>query len=159
MIKAISAKNIKEFYELINKDKFICKQFTQLGWSKNNLINHLNNNICSSIGFYKNQCLIGFLLGNLLISNNFSEFEILHIYVCPNNRKKGYASEMLRYIELKKIKKPGIVTLEVSESNIYAINFYHKNFYKKKNTRYNYYLNDQGLKTNAFIMNKEINEQ
>ena len=50
------------------------------------------------------------------------------------------------------------ITLEVSKNNIPAINLYQKNDFYKIGERKNYYLFQNNLRIDAFILEKKINE-
>ena len=82
-----------------------------------------------------------FLIGNLIIIEKVSEYEILFIYVKKACRRKGLANYLLNKIYIQKnksnLKK---IFLEVAENNFPAIEMYRKNNFELLNIRRNYYL-------------------
>lgn len=90
-------------------------------------------------------------INGIIVYNLFYDrIDIEYIIVPVEYRKKGIGSKLLSEIEKENINN---VTLEVSESNVTAINFYKKNGYKIEAIRKNYYGNEDG-----YLMMKEIGE-
>ena len=128
------------FYEGKHYDDFLT-----MGWSKNQIINHINKKTNLSFGAFYNETLVSFILGDLFNIEKISEYEILLVYVCKDFRKKGLGTKLLNKIEenntcLKKI------YLEVSKNNFEGISFYTKMKFTGMHTRKNYF----------FINNKHI---
>ena len=97
------------------------------------------------------------VIGNLIKFDNFSEYEIYIIYIDTQYRKLGYGTELISIITdfpynfpLRKI------TLEVSEKNKKAVNFYKKNKFNLIGVRKNYYVIKNKKKENALIFEKLI---
>ena len=84
------------------------------------------------------------------------EVNIDDIAVMPENRKKGIADAMMRYV-FEKSEKSGIkkIMLEVRESNVPAIKLYEKYNLKKDGIRKNYYREPV---ENAVLMSVDITE-
>ena len=84
----------------------------------------------------------------------FEEVHITNIVTRIDKRNLGIASKLLEnLIEIaKKSPKCTLITLEVKESNLPAINLYEKFNFKKMGVRKNYY---DGIE-NAIIMTKNI---
>lgn len=90
-------------------------------------------------------------INGIVVYNLFYDrIEIEYIIVSVEYRKKSIGSKLLSEIEKENIIN---ITLEVSESNVAAINFYKKNGYKIEAKRKNYYGNEDG-----YLMMKEIGE-
>ena len=81
-----------------------------------------------------------FLIGNLIIIEKVSEYEILFIYVNKAFRRKCLANYLLNNIYIQKnksnLKK---IFLEIAENNFPAIEVYKKNNFNLLNIK-NYYL-------------------
>ena len=95
--------------------------------------------------------ICGFLVYAILGGD---EVNIDDIAVMPENRKKGIADAMMRYI-FEKSEKSGIkkIMLEVRESNLPAIKLYEKYHMKKDGIRKNYYREPL---ENAILMSADI---
>ncbi len=160
-IKLINSKNISHCISLLNDGNEDLGYFQKIGWSKKEIINQSTRESNHSFGLFFNNKLIGFVIGNLIIVDNISEYEIFIIYISKKFRKLGYASYLLDSIVknsykymLKKI------ILEVSENNVSAINFYKKNKFNLIGKRKKYYSNINNLKEDALIFTKLlINEK
>jgi len=85
------------------------------------------------------------LLGFLHVLMNIEQIEILNLVVSEKHRKKGIASLLIDYL----LSEPNLdyqrIILEVSASNIAAINLYHKFNFHCINQRKKYYGNDDAL--------------
>ena len=140
------------FKDLIYYEGKNYKEFLEIGWSENQIINQLNKNTNLSFGAFYDKSLISFILGDFFNIEKISEYEILMLYVCKNFRKKGLGAKLLNIIEennncLKKI------YLEVSKKNSEAILFYKKMKFKIIHTKKNYYLLEN-KRIDALLMNK-----
>ena len=133
------------FKDLIYYEGKNYKEFLEIGWSENQIINQLNKNTNLSFGAFYDKSLISFILGDFFNIEKISEYEILIIYVCKDFRKKGLGTKLLNKIEENntRLKK---IYLEVSKNNSEGISFYTKMKFIKMFTRKNYF----------FINNKHI---
>lgn len=121
MIKKADVNDLEKLYELVS-NKFGVKY---------------KDNVFSNWLVYKeNDIIIGFINYDIIYDTS----EIEYIYVEEDFRNKGIATTLLNEMisELKKLSINSI-TLEVSEDNIEAINFYKKNGFKEITKRKNYY--------------------
>ena len=114
------------------------KDFLNMGWSKNQIINQINKKTNLSFGAFYNKTLVSFILGDVFNIEKISEYEILLIYVCKDFRKIGLGTKLLNKIEensthLKKI------YLEVSKNNYEGVSFYKKMKFIETHTRKNYF--------------------
>mgnify|MGYP001408689920 CR=1 FL=1 len=157
-IKLINLKNISHCISLLNDKNEDLGYFKKIGWSEKEIINQSTKESNHSFGLFFNNKLIGFVIGNLIIVDNISEYEIFILYISKKFRKHGYASYLLDLIVkdsykymLKKI------ILEVSENNVNAIHFYKKNKFNLVGKRKKYYSNINNLKEDALIFEKNIN--
>ena len=85
----------------------------------------------------------GFIKGVLVYQYIYNRAEIDYIIVDNNYRKLGIATKLLKHLEDSY--KLDNITLEVRESNKYAINFYLKNVFKEVAKRKNYYKDEDGI--------------
>ena len=144
-------------YDLISNHKLDLIYFLNLGWSKNQFVSQFKKEINFSFGYFKNNNLIGFIIGDLVNIENISEYEILILYVDINYRKKGYATNLIKEsIFLLKDKNLKKMYLDVAESNNSAINFYKKINFDIVGKRKKYYV-ISGNKVDAFILEKIVN--
>ena len=140
-IKKLKQIDLKTCLNLVHneKDNFIDLKF--IGWSKKQITSQFSKSIDYSLGIYKDNNLISFMLGDLISIEKDAEYEILVLYVKKSERREGFASKLLKYIEKQKknlnLKK---IYLEVSKNNNNAIYLYKKNKYNLINIRKNYYL-------------------
>jgi len=140
-IKKLKQIDLKSCLNLVynEKDNFIDLKF--IGWSKKQITSQFSKRIDYSLGIYKDNNLISFMLGDLISIEKDAEYEILVLYVKKSERREGFASKLLKYIEKQKknlnLKK---IYLEVSKNNNNAIYLYKKNKYNLIYIRKNYYL-------------------
>ena len=140
-IKKLKQIDLKSCLNLVynEKDNFIDLKF--IGWSKKQITSQFSKRIDYSLGIYKDNNLISFMLGDLISIEKDAEYEILLLYVKKSERREGFASKLLKYIEKQKknlnLKK---IYLEVSKNNNNAIYLYKKNKYNLIYIRKNYYL-------------------
>tara|TARA_B100001540_G_scaffold289478_1_gene285471 strand:+ start:27 stop:503 length:477 start_codon:yes stop_codon:yes gene_type:complete len=140
-IKKLKQIDLKTCLNLVHneKDNFIDLKF--IGWSKKQITSQFSKSIDYSLGIYKDNNLISFMLGDLISIEKDAEYEILLLYVKKSERREGFASKLLKYIEKQKknlnLKK---IYLEVSKNNNNAIYLYKKNKYNLIYIRKNYYL-------------------
>ena len=109
------------------------KMFTDslgLNFIKNDLE---NNELASYFVYEIDEKIVGYI--NCWVSDNT---EILNFCVLDEYQNQGIGSRL--YNEVEKISK-GIISLEVRESNLNAINFYINRGFRKVAIRKNYYSN------------------
>ena len=140
-IKKLKQIDLKSCLDLIHNEKEYFSDLESIGWNNKQIRSQFNKDIDYSIGIYKNNNLISFMLGDLISIEKNAEYEILVLYVKKSERREGFASKLLKYIEKQKknlnLKK---IYLEVSKNNNNAIYLYKKNKYNLINIRKNYYL-------------------
>lgn len=88
--------------------------------------------------------------GAIYYSEIFGEIEIFSLAVFKSERRKGFAEELLAFVEHDGVDR---IFLEVRRSNLPAISLYEKHGYKYVSTREKYYDN----KEDAFVYVKEMN--
>ena len=140
-IKKLQKIELKSCLNLVHNEKDNFSDLKFIGWSKKQIISQFSKSIDYSLGIYKDNNLISFMLGDLISIEKDAEYEILVLYVKKSERREGFASKLLKYIEKQKknlnLKK---IYLEVSKNNNNAIYLYKKNKYNLINIRKNYYL-------------------
>ncbi len=140
-IKKLKQIDLKSCLNLVYNEKDNFSDLKFIGWSKKQIISQFSKSIDYSLGIYKDNNLISFMLGDLISIEKDAEYEILVLYVKKSERREGFASKLLKYIEKQKknlnLKK---IYLEVSKNNNNAIYLYKKNKYNLINIRKNYYL-------------------
>ena len=138
-IKYLTNKDLILLNKLIsNETEF--SSFSELGWNNKSIDDHLKKKNNFSIGFFLENKIFGFLIGEKIINKYNFDLDIHIMYVSKNKRRKKIGSRILEFIEMNK-KKTNIskIFLEVSENNQNAINFYEKNNFVFFNFRHNYY--------------------
>ena len=140
-IKKLKQIDLKTCLNLVHNEKDNFSDLKFIGWSKKQITSQFSKSIDYSLGIYKDNNLISFMLGDLISIEKNAEYEILVLYVKKSERREGFASKLLKYIEKQKknlnLKK---IYLEVSKNNNNAIYLYKKNKYNLINIRKNYYL-------------------
>ena len=140
-IKKLKQIDLKSCLNLVHNEKDNFIDLKLIGWSKKQITSQFSKSIDYSLGIYKDNNLISFMLGDLISIEKDAEYEILVLYVKKSERREGFASKLLKYIEKQKknlnLKK---IYLEVSKNNNNAIYLYKKNKYNLINIRKNYYL-------------------
>ena len=140
-IKKLQKIDLKSCLNLVHNEKDNFSDLKFIGWSKKQITSQFSKSIDYSLGIYKDNNLISFMLGDLISIEKDAEYEILVLYVKKSERREGFASKLLKYIEKQKknlnLKK---IYLEVSKNNNNAIYLYKKNKYNLINIRKNYYL-------------------
>ena len=153
----INSKNINSCKNLIKKNHQDFKDFESIGWTLEQIYNHLEKKTNRSYGLVENDNLIGFVVGNLINFDNFSEYEIYIIFIATQYRKLGYGTDLVTIIADFPYNPPlRKITLEVSEKNEKAVNFYKKNKFNLIGVRKNYYVIKNKKKENALIFEKLI---
>ena len=101
-IKKLKQIDLKSCLNLVynEKDNFIDLKF--IGWSKKQITSQFSKSIDYSLGIYKDNNLISFMLGDLISIEKDAEYEILVLYVKKSERREGFASKLLKYIEKQK---------------------------------------------------------
>ena len=140
------------FNNLISREGENYKNFLNMGWSLNQIMNELNKDNNLSFGAFYNKSLVSFIIGNLFNIEKIAEYEILLIYVSKQFRKKGLGTQLINKIKENnsRLKK---IYLEVSKNNSEGIAFYSKMQFKTIYTRKNYFLINN-KKIDAFAMSK-----
>ena len=137
IIKPISTSYNKLSFNDIDSIVLIEEQNSHEPWSKNQLIESIQNptNLCCSIS--TNNQIIGFLMAMPALDTA----DILNISINKNYQRKGYGKKLLHFL-IKELKDRMIrqLMLEVRLSNQAAISFYLKYGFEKISLRKNYYM-------------------
>lgn len=122
----------------------MANSFTTYYPTKQSIENYINNeyNFIYTVSF--KESIIGFI--HLL--NATDVYELINIYVSPEYRNRGIASDLINFVK-NFINMP--IILEVENLNYNAIKLYEKLGFKEIYSRKNYYGNDR----NAIIMRLE----
>ncbi len=159
-MNSISQLNKEELTSIIkfmdeNSDEY--SYFKKIGWNLKNIESQFNKVNNYSLGYFKANNLVGFLIGDAIKNDKDYELEIHILFVSKDQRRKQIATELLKYVETNKIKFSQIF-IEVAEDNLDAISFYKKNNFVFLNFRHNYYkYNDKNVHAKCFI--KKINHE
>ena len=112
---------------LVTNEKKDFSYFTNLGWTKQNIINQLNKNNNFTLGYILDNKLSGLLIGDLSENDKNLELEIHVLFVAKKYRRNKIATSLLDHIQLsKKLYKISKIYLEVAENNSEAVKFYEK---------------------------------
>ena len=145
-------------HEIINKNNGDLSYLEKLGWTINQFKIQLSKDSNFGMGIFREDKLIGFVVGDVIKFEKEIEYELLLLYVKLSDRKLGLASNLLKQIvtilKKKKLKK---IYLEVALNNLPAINLYIANNYKKIGVRKKYY-SIKNKKIDALLFEKKINE-
>ena len=138
-----------------NKDEF--DYFKKIGWNIKNIESQLCKDNNYSLGYYKDNNLVGVLIGEKINNDKDSDLELHILFVLKDQRRKQIATKLLNYIE-KNVINLSKIFIEVAEDNVDAISFYQKNDFVFFNFRHNYYrYNDKNIHAKCFIK-KIVNE-
>ena len=138
-----------------NNDEF--SYFKKIGWNIQNIESQFSKDNNYSLGYYKANNLVGFLIGDTIKNNKYYDLELYILFVSKGQRRKQIATKLLNYVETNIIKFSQIF-IEVAEDNLDAISFYKKNNFVFLNFRHNYYrYNDKNVHAKCFI--KKINHE
>jgi len=148
------------FNQLSEKDIdsvfLIESQSSKHPWTKNQLLESINNPV--NLGYaliYKSE-IIGFLLAMPSIESA----DILNIVINSNYQRKGFGRALIERL-IEALLKRGVseILLEVRVSNVSAIEFYLSLGFKEISVRKNYYTknsNELSVKEDGIIMRLEI---
>ncbi len=107
-------------------------------WSESSFLNEASNPLAQYVIAKSDEKIIGYA-GYWQVVD---EGQITNIAVSKDYRRKGIAYQMLeRLIKKAREMKISVLSLEVRESNLPAINLYEKFDFKKVGTRKDYYKN------------------
>jgi len=138
-----------------NSDEY--NSFKKIGWNLKNMESQFNKINNFSLGYFKDNNLVGLLIGDKIKNNKDYDLELHILFVSKEQRRKQIATKLLNYVETNLIKFSKIF-IEVAEDNVDAISFYKKNNFVFLNFRHNYYrYNDRNINAKCFI--KEINHE
>ena len=140
LLKKLSKSDFVLIDLLVTNEEKDFSYFTNLGWTKQNIINQLNKNNNFTLGYILDNRLSGLLIGDLSENDKNLELEIHVLFVSKKYRRNKIATNLLDHIQLsKKLYKISKIFLEVAENNSEAIKFYEKNNFVFFNFRHNYY--------------------
>ena len=159
-MNSISQLNKEELSSIINfmdenSDEY--SYFKKIGWNLKNIESQFNKVNNYSLGYFKANNLVGFLIGDAIKNDKDYELELHILLVSKDQRRKQIATKLLNYVETNIINFSQIF-IEVAEDNLDAISFYKKNNFVFLNFRHNYYkYNDRNVHAKCFI--KKINHE
>ena len=156
-VSILRAQDFSKCFNLLDNNNGDKEYFSKIGWKLNQFEQQILKDNNFSIGIFRENILIGFVLGDLINLKKEIEYEILILYVNPTHRNLGFASKLIKNISLllkeKNLKK---IYLEVASNNISAIKLYNRNKFIKVGVRKKYY--SISKKIDAYIFEKKINE-
>jgi len=110
-------------HAIINKNNGDLSYLEKLGWTINQFKIQLSKDSNFGMGIFREDKLIGFVVGDIIKFEKEIEYELLLLYVKLSDRKLGLASNLLKQIvtilKKKKLKK---IYLEVALNKIKTIN-------------------------------------
>ncbi len=154
-INLINKEKLSSIIKFIDDNSDEYNYFKKIGWNQKNIESQFNKVNNYSLGYFKANNLVGFLIGDAIKNDKDYELELHILFVSKDQRRKQIATELLKYVETNKIKFSQIF-IEVAEDNLDAISFYKKNNFVFLNFRHNYYkYNNRNVHAKCFI--KKIN--
>ena len=154
-ISLINKEKLSSIINFIDDNSDEYNYFKNIGWNQKNIESQFNKVNNYSLGYFKANNLVGFLIGDAIKNDKDYELELHILFVSKDQRRKQIATELLKYVETNKIKFSQIF-IEVAEDNLDAISFYKKNNFVFLNFRHNYYkYNNRNVHAKCFI--KKIN--
>jgi len=156
-ISLINKKELSSVIKFMNDNIDEYSYFKKIGWSLKNIESQFNKVNNYSLGYFKANNLVGFLIGDAIKNDKDYELELHILLVSKDQRRKQIATKLLNYVETNIINFSKIF-IEVAEDNLDAISFYKKNNFVFLNFRHNYYrYNDKNVHAKCFI--KKINHE
>ena len=155
-MNSISKINKEELTSIIkfiddNSDEY--SYFNKIGWNLKNIESQFNKVNNYSLGYFKDNNLVGVLIGDTIKNDKEYDLELHILFVSKHQRRKKIATKLLNYIETNNLNFSKIF-IEVAQDNVEAINFYQKNNFVFLNFRHNYYrYNDKNIHAKCFIKN------
>ena len=155
-MNSISQINKEELTSIIkfiddNSDEY--SYFKKIGWNLKNIESQFNKVNNYSLGYFKDNNLVGVLIGDTIKNDKEYDLELHILFISKDERRKKIATKLLNYIETNNLNFSKIF-IEVAEDNVEAINFYQKNNFVFLNFRHNYYrYNDKNIHAKCFIKN------
>lgn len=123
-------------------------------WSVSGLKDLLDKNHIESLTLHENGCLTAFII----VSYVAPEAEIIAFGVSPDQRGKGYATQLFEAM-VSRLNKKGLkrMFLDVAEYNQGALAFYKKQGFEVLNRRKGYYSHYQNYQdVDALVMAKDF---
>jgi|TARA_B110000444_G_C18847130_1_gene602791 ribosomal-protein-alanine N-acetyltransferase len=113
----------------------------------------IENDLYLNLVAKKENTIIAFII----IQKVLDVSEIITIAVIKNYEGLGICHKLI-LDAIDRLKKLNVksITLEVSNTNLRAINLYSKNNFKKKSLRKNYYTDRIGKKTDAYLYEQKL---
>ena len=156
-ISSINKEHLLSIINFINDNSDEFNYFKNIGWNINNIEGHFSKNNNYSLGYFKDNNLVGVLIGHTIKNDKEYDLELHILFVSKDKRRKKIATKLLNYIETNNLNFSKIF-IEVAEDNVEAINFYQKNNFVFSNFRHNYYkYNDKNIHAKCFI--KKLNHE
>ena len=145
----------------LQNDPIISNKVQEIGEKlqeeSNKLFTQFNKDNNYSLGYFKDNNLVGVLIGDTIKNDKVYDLELHILFVSKDERRKKIATKLLNYIETNNLNFSKIF-IEVAEDNVEAINFYQKNNFVFLNFRHNYYrYNNKNIHAKCFI--KKINHE
>ena len=154
-ISLINKEKLASIIKFIDDNSDEYNYFKKIGWNQKNIESQFNKVNNYSLGYFKANNLVGFLIGDAIKNDKDYELELYILFVSKDQRRKQIATKLLNYVE-KNIIKFSQIFIEVAEDNVEAINLYQKNNFVFLNFRHNYYkYNNRNVHAKCFI--KKIN--
>ena len=152
-ISLINKEQLSSMIKFIDYNSNEFNYFKNIGWNIKNIESHFSKNNNYSLGYFKDNNLVGVLIGDTIKNDKEYDLELHILFVSKDQRRKKIATKLLNYIETNNLNFSKIF-IEVAEDNVEAINFYQKNNFVFLNFRHNYYrYNDKNIHAKCFIKN------
>ena len=156
-ISQINKEGLSSIIKFMNDNSNEYSYFKKIGWNLKNIESQFNKVNSYSLGYFKDNDLVGILIGDAVKNDKDYDLELHILFVSKDQRRKQIATKLLNYVETNIIKFSQIF-IEVAEDNLDAISFYKKNNFVFLNFRHNYYrYNDRNVHAKCFI--KKINHE
>ena len=152
-ISLINKEKLSSIIKFIDDNSNEYNYFKKIGWNLKNIESQFNKVNNYSLGYFKDNNLVGVLIGDTIKNDKEYDLELHILFVSKHQRRKKIATKLLNYIETNNLNFSKIF-IEVAEDNEEAINFYQKNNFVFLNFRHNYYrYNDKNIHAKCFIKN------
>ena len=103
-ISLINKEKLTSIIKFIDDNSDEYNYFKKIGWNQKNIESQFNKVNNYSLGYFKANNLVGFLIGDVIKNDKDSDLEVHILFVSKDQRRKQIATKLLNYVETNIIK-------------------------------------------------------
>ena len=100
-ISLINKEKLSSIIKFIDDNSDEYNYFKKIGWNQKNIESQFNKVNNYSLGYFKANNLVGFLIGDAIKNDKDYELELHILFVSKDQRRKQIATKLLNYVETK----------------------------------------------------------